>query len=83
MVDPDVLGPKDGDAITIGFGTPSPVGGAGAHVGLTPRQAVVDVDVVDDDIAYILESDAGPTGDVNVSTSAVYSLEAVHYQLLF
>lgn len=54
VIDPDVSGAEDGDPVAVRFGAPPVVRGAGPDVGLARLVAVVDVDVVDYDVAYVL-----------------------------
>ena len=81
MVDPDVPGPEYGDPITVRSPPVSIMCGAWPHIGITPGHTVVDVDVVDDHIGYILYGYAGTTGNVHVGASSIYGLKAVHDQL--
>ena len=82
MVDPDVTGAKDGNAIAISQRPPPIVGGGAAHHGVPCLDAVMDMDAVDDDVGDVLEGDAGAVGDVDVGAAAVDGLEAVHDELL-
>lgn len=82
MVDPDIPRPKDGYPIAVGFGAPAVVRRAGAYVSLPRLVAVVDVDVVDDDVADVLQSEAAAADDVDVGAAAVEGLVGVEYQLL-
>lgn len=82
MVDPHMAPAEDGDAITVGFGPPPVVACGVPYHGVPPLLAVVYVHAVDDDIGYILDSDAGAIGDVHARSPAVDGLERVHYQLL-
>lgn len=43
---------------------------------------MVDMHIVDDDIAYILQSNASPTGNVNISSTPIKSLVAIKDELL-
>lgn len=43
---------------------------------------MVDMHIVDDDIAYILQSNATPTRNVNISSSPIKSLVAIKDELL-
>ncbi|RZS12496.1 hypothetical protein BHM03_00043965 [Ensete ventricosum] len=82
VVDPDVAGAEDGNAIAVGHGPPSIVGGGAADHGVPGGLAIVDVEAVDDDVGDVLDGDAGAVGDVDVGAAPVDRLEAVHDELL-
>lgn len=82
MIDPDLAGPVDGDPVAVGSPPPPDVGGAGGDVGVAGGLAVVDVDVVDDDVGDVLEGYAAVADDVDVGAAAVDGLEAVHDELV-
>lgn len=82
MVDPNLASSVDRDAVAIGAGTVASVGRCGADVGVAGRDAVVDVDVVDDDIGDVLESNASTAGDVDIGATAVDGFEAIDKELL-
>lgn len=82
VVDPDLPRAVDGDPVAVGSPAPADVGGAGGNVGVAGGLAVVDVDVVDDDVGDVLEGDAAVADDVDVGAAAVDGLEAVHDKLV-
>lgn len=82
VVDPDVLGPEYRDPVAVGLRTVPVVRRARPHVGIARGVAVVDVDVVDDDVGDVLEGDAPAPGDVDVGAAAVEGLEAVEDEFL-
>lgn len=83
MVDPDFASAKEGDAVAVRFSAPPNVGGAGGDVSVTRGFAVVDVDVVYDDVGDVLERYAAAAGDVDVEAPTVNGLEAVDDELAF
>lgn len=83
VVDPDIFWSENGDAVAVGFAAVSVVGGAGSNVRVAGRDAVVDVDVVDDDISDELEGDTAAADDMHVGTTAVEGFVAVEDELLY
>ena len=83
MVDPDLPRAKNRNPITVRFASPPYVRWTGSYVGVPGGSAVVDVDVVDDDVGDVLERDAAVAGDVDVGSAAVQGLVAVEYELVF
>lgn len=83
MVDPDFTSAKERDAVAVGFTTPPDVGRAGGDVSVTRGFAVVDVNVVDDNVGDVLERYASTAGDVDVEPTTVDCLEAVDDELDF
>lgn len=83
MIDPDLTRSEDGDSVAVRFCAPPIMRRARADVSLAGRDAVVNVDVVDYNIADVLERDAPSAYNVHVSTAAVDCLETVDDQLLF
>ena len=71
VIDPNVSGPEDGDPVAVGSGPVTEVGRAGSDVGVARLIAVVDVDVVDDDVGDVLERNATPARYVHVSPAPV------------
>ena len=59
------------------------MGRGGGDVGVAGGLAVVDVDVVDDDVGDVLEGDAASAGDVDGVAAAVDGLEGVDDELGF
>lgn len=82
VVDPDLPGAEDGDAVAVRSAPPPNVSWAGAYVGVPRGRAVVDVDVVDDDVGDVLERDAAVAGDVDVGAATVDGFEAVEDELV-
>lgn len=82
VVDPDLPGAEDGDAVAVRSPPPPHVRWTGAYVGVPWRRAVVDVDVVDDDVGDVLEGDAAVARDVDVGAAAVHGFEAVEDELV-
>ena len=82
MVDPDLARAIDGDPITVGFPSPADVGWARGNVGVPRGLAMVDMDVVDDDIGDVLKGYAAITNYVDIGAAAIDGLEAVDYELV-
>lgn len=82
VIDPYVPGPEDRYAVAVRLTPVSIMRWAGPHVGLAAGHAVVDMDVVNDNIGDVLECYAGATGNVDVDASPVQGLEAVEDELL-
>ncbi|KAF7820188.1 hypothetical protein G2W53_025643 [Senna tora] len=82
VVDPDLARREDGDPVAVRLAPPPHVRGAGADVGVPGGLAVVDVDVVDDDVGDVLEREAAVAGDVDVGAAAVDGFEAVEDELV-
>ena len=71
VVDPYVSWSEYRYSITVRQCAPPVVCGARPHVSLARLHAMVDVDVVDDDVTDVLESDATASDDVDVGATAV------------
>lgn len=82
VVDPDLPGVEYGDPVAVRPAPPAHVGRARGNVGVAAGLAVVDVDVVDDDVGHELERHAPVAHDVDVGAAAVDGLEAVHDELV-
>ena len=82
MVDPDLMGAEDGDAVAVGPAPPPEVRRGDPYVCVARRFAVVHVDVVDDDVGHILQCDAAVAHDVNIRAATVDGLVAVEDQLM-
>lgn len=78
MINPDVSSAVERDSVTIGFASETGVGGSAADVGVAGGFAVVDANVMDNDVGDILESDAGAVADVNVGAAAVDCFEGIY-----
>lgn len=83
MVDPDFARAEYGDSIAVRSSSPAYVGWARCNVGVAAGLAMVDMDVVDDDVGDVLEGYAPVSDYVNVRSSAIDGLEAVDYELVF
>lgn len=82
VINPDMAGTKDGDSITIGHGSPTKVGWRAANHRIASGFAVVDVETMDDDIGNKLNGYAPAISNVDICTTTIYGLEAVHDKLL-
>lgn len=56
MVDPDLLRSENGDPVSVGSASFSGFRRGSSYNGASGRFAVVDVDVVDDDVLHVLDS---------------------------
>ncbi|EYU41599.1 hypothetical protein MIMGU_mgv1a012287mg [Erythranthe guttata] len=82
VVDPYVPRPEHGYSVPVRFRPPPVVRGARTDVCFSGLVAVVDVDVVDDHVADVLERDAPAAGDVDVGAAAVEGFERVEDEFL-
>ena len=82
VVDPDLVRREQGDAVAVRYAPPPRVGRGGPHDGVARGLAVVDVDVVDDNVRHVLECDAAVAGYVDFRASAVDGLEVVEDELV-
>nr|GMD33628.1 hypothetical protein Pyn_29454 [Ipomoea batatas] len=82
VVDPDVSGPEYGNGVAVGLASVPDVGRAGAYVRVAGGDTVVNVHVVDDDVADVLERNAAAAGDVDVGAAPVHGLVAVEDELV-
>jgi hypothetical protein len=84
VVEPDVGGPEDGDAVAVGDGAPAEVVRRVPDVPavLVGLDDVVDVDVMDDDVSDELDGELGAVGDAHLRAAAVDGLVAADDELL-
>lgn len=82
MIDPYISRREDRDPVPVRLPPPSGVGRARPHDGVARGDAVVDVHIVDDHVAHVLEGYAPVAGDVDVGPTAVDCLEVVEYELV-
>lgn len=82
VINPNVAGTKDGDGITIGHGSPTKVGWRAANHRIACGFAVMDVEAMDDDIGDKLDGNARAISNVDIGTTTIYGLEAVHDKFL-
>lgn len=82
MVNPNIAATKDGNAITITL-SPETIMclRISDHPTLTNHD-VKDLDPMDDDVLHKLHRDASTLGNVNIDTSSINGLVAVHDELL-
>ena len=71
MVDPELPGTEDGDAITVRYAPPPNMGWARSYVSVPGGFTVMNMDVVDDDVGDVLECDAAVAGDLDVGAATV------------
>ena len=81
VVDPDVAGAHDGDAVAVALAADAEVVLGVADEAAGARHGVVDVEVVDDDVAHRLHRDLR-AGDVHLRAAAVDGLVAGDDELL-
>lgn len=82
MIDPYVPRTKDGYRITIRLPPVANMRGARPNISVPRRFTVVNVHVVDDDIAHILQRDASVPRDLHIGTTPIYGLVVVDNQLV-
>ncbi|RZR77799.1 hypothetical protein BHM03_00002992 [Ensete ventricosum] len=78
VVHPNVAGAENGNGIPVSHGSPSIVRRRAADHGIPGGLAAVDVEAMDDDVGDVLDGDAGAIGDVDVDTTSIDGLKAVH-----
>ncbi|KAL6958183.1 hypothetical protein U1Q18_038486 [Sarracenia purpurea var. burkii] len=82
MIEPNLLGPKNVDAIAVADGSEADVvDGVSDHAAVGDDD-VVDVNVVNDDVLHELDRDSGAVSNVDLCPAPVDRLVALHYQLL-
>jgi hypothetical protein len=81
VVDPDVAGAHDGDAVAVAGGAEAEVVVGVADLAAEVGDGVVDVEVVDDDVAHVLHGDLRAR-DVHLRAAAVDGLVAVDDELV-
>lgn len=82
VVDPNVTRPKYGNGVTVRHCPPTIMCGGASHHGIPCGFAVMDVKTVYYDICDILDCDAASISNVNIGSSPINGLEAVHDELL-
>jgi len=75
MIDPHVASPEEGHSIPVRYSPPPVVPWGAPHHSITPGLTIVDVNPVDYDVSHVLYGDAGSTGYVDASSSAVDCFE--------
>lgn len=82
MIDPNMLRVKDRDSVAVRFRPKPRVLRRVSDVRVPGGLAIVNVNPMNDHVAYVVYGDAAPTGDVHARASAVDCLERVHQKLL-
>lgn len=82
MVNPNVGGTEDGNAVTIAHGPQTHVVDSVSNHSARTDNNVMDTKAVDDDIFDVLKSNASPISNLNISPSCINGLVAGHDELL-
>lgn len=82
MIDPNVVRSRDRDPVTVGDSSEPDVRRRRSDESVPGGFAVVNVDVVDDDVAHLLYRQAPVAGDLDVRASPVDRLEAPDDELV-
>jgi len=82
MVHPDVVRAEHINGVPVRLPSTAIMAGRASDVRRTCDLAVMNVQVVDDDVADELQRETGASGDVHVVAATVERLEAVHDELL-
>lgn len=83
VINPKITRPEYGNPIAVGFCSVPVMRWAWPDIGVAGLVTMVDVDVMDDDVGDVLESNAAPAGDVDVGATAVDGFEAVEDEFLW
>ena len=83
VVDPDLLSSEDGDPVAVRSAPPPGFRRRRGDHGASRGFAVVDVDVVDDDVLHVLDGQAAVAGDVDGGAPAVDGFVAVDDEFVF
>jgi hypothetical protein len=82
MIYPDVPGIENADAITVSNASMANMLGRASNHGRPSGLAVMNENAMNDDVTNTLDSNAGPVCNVDLSSSAINGLEAVHDEFL-
>lgn len=82
VVNPNVARSKNGDGIAISHCPPPIMRWRAPNHGIASGLAIMDVETMDDDIGHKLDCNASPIGDVDIDTSCINCLKAIHEELL-
>lgn len=82
MVKPNVARSEDGDSIAVALPTLPVVSDGVSHEASAANFDVVDLDVVYDHVAHVLDHESGALGDVDLGPTPIDGLVACEDQLL-
>lgn len=83
MINPNITGPRYRNPVTIRFASPPNMGWTRPYISVPRRHTVMHIDIMNNDVANILNRNAPAAGDVYVGAAAVDGLVTVDNELVF